>query len=142
MTEHADVPLEPKNCTYPVDILTLVRRSWAGSSCEHAQFRRVPMLTSANATYTRGAYASFLLSGDMPSRVWVITGTSTGLGLATAVHALRQGDKVRYYHRLYALLLSVSAASGRRDRSLLIQVSEGAGGAWCETARPGPLCRG
>ena len=115
MTEHADVPLEPKNCTYPVDILTLVRRSWAGSSCEHAQFRRVPMLTrNANATYTRRAYADFILSGYMSSRVWVITGTSTGLGLATAVHALRQGDKVRYYHRPYALLLSVSAAPGRR----------------------------
>ena len=31
----------------------------------------------------------------MSPRVWVITGTSSGLGLATALHALRQGDKVR-----------------------------------------------
>lgn len=31
----------------------------------------------------------------MTRRVWVITGTSSGLGLATALYALKEGDKVR-----------------------------------------------
>ncbi|EKM53353.1 uncharacterized protein PHACADRAFT_147841 [Phanerochaete carnosa HHB-10118-sp] len=30
----------------------------------------------------------------MPSRVWVITGTNSGLGLAMALHALKHGDRV------------------------------------------------
>ena len=33
----------------------------------------------------------------MTERVWVITGTSSGLGLAIAEYALAQGDKVRLF---------------------------------------------
>ncbi|EKM57121.1 uncharacterized protein PHACADRAFT_91165 [Phanerochaete carnosa HHB-10118-sp] len=50
----------------------------------------------------------------MPPRVWVITGSSSGLGLATALHALRQGDKVVATVRSLSKVPDALRAAGAR----------------------------
>ncbi|WP_405058701.1 oxidoreductase [Kribbella sp. NBC_01505] len=64
------------------------------------------------------------MNDSKESKVWLITGCSTGLGRALATHALERGDRVAVTARNRAAVTDLAAAYGARALALQLDVTD------------------
>ncbi|WP_078884079.1 oxidoreductase [Streptomyces sp. NRRL S-340] len=79
------------------------------------------MTQQATAPHEESAATAEAPGGPL---VWLITGSSSGLGRALAEHALRRGDRVAVTARDTAAVAGLAAAHGRRALALRLDVTD------------------